>query len=103
MRKRGVVALFATFLLIGGCTPLKESERTVLVSITDFTPYTSRGFLFTPEQYLGDYESVGLIKEYVRPAIRKHDLGSEIDEVHWDVQNIRGKYWEVERLDTKCN
>ena len=32
--------------------------------IVDFTEFTEKGFLFTPEKYLGEYESIGLFNYY---------------------------------------
>ena len=51
-------------LLVGvwSCTPTptfipKVSE----INAVDFTPFTEKGFLFTPNKYTQDYESIGII------------------------------------------
>ena len=36
----------------------------------DFTPYTSKGFLFTPEKYDGQYESIGMITYTTMPGAK---------------------------------
>jgi hypothetical protein len=34
----------------------------------DFRKYTSEGFLITPEKYLGEYESIGVVKYVIVPG-----------------------------------
>jgi hypothetical protein len=53
----------------------------VLISGYDFTSYTERGFLFTPEQYLGDYDAIGLLSLEIIREVKKINYGSkETDE-----------------------
>ena len=33
----------------------------------DFSPYSEQGFLFTPESFIGEYESVGLVNYTITP------------------------------------
>lgn len=47
--------------LASGCKTLSYIPPATTVTGIDFTPYTSQGFMFTPEMYRGDYESVGVI------------------------------------------
>lgn len=48
-----------------------EIEKQVYISSYDFTEYTNKGFLFTPEKYNGEYESIGLIEVEIYPGIEK--------------------------------
>lgn len=58
------IAVFSIILIqIAGCVPINKTiEGGVVRSILDFTEYTDKGFLFTPEKYSGEYESIGLIE-----------------------------------------
>lgn len=63
-----LVLLFFTF----SCTPyLTEFDKEFYEQILDFTKYTSKGFLFTPEQYSGDFESCGIIKLEFWPKVKR--------------------------------
>jgi hypothetical protein len=46
-------------IAVSACSPslIIWEEAQYLVSGYDFTEYSQSGFLFTPEPYLGDYES----------------------------------------------
>jgi hypothetical protein len=48
----------------------------------DFTEYSKQGFLFTPESYNGEYESIGLIEVAFYPPVTKDTL--RINEEKWD-------------------
>lgn len=88
--------LFAAFLLLAGCSSSGyEMEKTVLFSGYDFSKYYQKGFLFTPEQYLGDYESIGLLEVEILPDVRratdsyqgagwKRVASSENMNIYWD-------------------
>ncbi|MDR8390767.1 hypothetical protein NC796_06445 [Aliifodinibius sp. S!AR15-10] len=47
--------------------------RDEVVNVTgyDFSKYTDQGFLITPEQYLEEYQSIGLITVTQWPAVNK--------------------------------
>ncbi|MGB2958217.1 MAG: hypothetical protein WBD30_04980 [Bacteroidota bacterium] len=70
--KRTSLVLFAV-LLLASCASQKESARQIFVRGWDFTPYAEMDFLFTPEQYRGDYEALGLIKLTFYPEVKKFD------------------------------
>jgi len=63
----------AFFLLIGllfliGCgTTIKHYDKEINVYGYDFSKYSKQGFLFTPEKYLGEYESVGILSVEIVP------------------------------------
>ena len=43
------------------------------VKAFDFSKYTDQGFLITPEEYLDDYQSIGIITVTQWPAVHKQD------------------------------
>ena len=61
--KKLIVILLSVILLIS-CTTLKQINNIqpskYLYGI-DFSPFTAKNFLITPEKYLDSYESIGLI------------------------------------------
>jgi hypothetical protein len=48
-----------------------EMQKSVYIYGYDFTPYSEKGFLFTPEGYQGEYESVGIITVEIWPNINR--------------------------------
>lgn len=69
-----ILSLVAIAFLINSCAAgPKTVARDEVINVTgyDFSEYTSKGFLITPEQYLGDYQSIGLITVTQWPAVRK--------------------------------
>lgn len=61
MKKTSI--LFIIGMLLAGCATNRPTAQESVMYPTgyNFTEYTAKGFLFTPEGYTGDYESVGLI------------------------------------------
>ena len=43
------------------CVTVKHIPESEKFAGVDFTKYTTEGFLFTPEKYLGEYESIGMV------------------------------------------
>jgi hypothetical protein len=60
----GVLFIF----ILSGCAELKTINPVENLSIIDFTPYTQKGFLITPEKYSGNYESIGIIDYSFKPG-----------------------------------
>jgi hypothetical protein len=60
-------------IALGACSPslIIWEEVQYLVSGYDFTEYSQRGFLFTPEPYLGEYESMGLVEIVFVPSVHR--------------------------------
>lgn len=60
-------------LMLSGCgsSGTVAREETTIVTGYDFSEYTAQGFLITPEQYLGTYESMGMITVTMWPEVRK--------------------------------
>jgi len=61
-----VLSLFSCKVTETSIIPRKE-----VLSGIDFREYSNKGFLFTPEKYIGDYESIGLISFVIMPEARK--------------------------------
>jgi len=51
-------------------------EERITVSGFDFTKYASKGFLITPEQYLGEYQSIGVINVTIWPSVSESPKAS---------------------------
>ena len=89
-----------SILLIGfwGCSPkLTYVPEKSEVSAIDFTPFTEKGFLFTPNKYLGDYESVGIIYFNYHPEAKL--VEKVIQKSEDDIDNIKTEFWEVAQYD----
>ena len=56
-----LILIAIAVLIFNGCATLKFIPAEEYFMGIDFRPYTEQGFLFTPEKYLGEYESIGLI------------------------------------------
>lgn len=58
----------------------------------DFTKYSKEGFLFTPEKYLGEYESIGMIEYKLIPGAKYLVTKKRYDQTPsnyaWFVENI---------------
>ncbi|NGP76530.1 hypothetical protein G3570_07795 [Balneolaceae bacterium YR4-1] len=69
------VLLLLSFIVpfIYSCSGPQTVARDEVINVTgyDFSEYTDQGFLITPEQYLGDYQSIGLITITQWPAVRE--------------------------------
>lgn len=73
MFKRALALLLFTSFLATSCTGPQTVARDEVINVTgyNFSKYTDQGFLITPEQYLEDYQSIGLITVTQWPAVRK--------------------------------
>ena len=57
-------------LIVGCGAPPKVIPEIQLIIDIDFTEYTQKGFLFTPNAYTANYESIGLITIIYYPEAR---------------------------------
>jgi len=71
--------LFYVFIivLLSGCTTafkiakldeLQEIAEIKNFNSIDFTTYTAKGFFITPEKYMGEYNSIGIVRYEVYPG-----------------------------------
>ena len=83
-------------LLTGCAAPPSIIPERITASGIDFSAYASEGFLFTPNKYGGDYESIGLVQiSYTPKAVF----------VKTEVRGINGQAftrssWMAEPIDT---
>lgn len=78
------IIFFIISLFLLSCSQPREISKQVFVSGYNFTAFTSKGFLFSPEQYLGDYESIGLIEVEIYPGVEKTNSKSDEEENRMD-------------------
>lgn len=69
-----IAIIIVAVLSIAGCSTMKETQRTILASFSDYRPYTIEGFLISPTAYTYNFESVGEIDMIVEPAIVKEKV-----------------------------
>lgn len=65
-------ALMIMFLL--SCSTASKFEKSVYYYNYDFRKYSESGFLITPEKWLGDYESIGIIEIEIWPEVDRTKL-----------------------------
>jgi hypothetical protein len=63
VRKYLSLILLITF----SCARPKHIPGSLSISGINFAPFSKEGFLFTPNKYLGDYESIGIINLFFVP------------------------------------
>ena len=95
------VTLVVLMLVLAGCgtSGVPRSTQTL---VYDFRPYTEQGFLITPEEYQGDYRSVGIIAMEIVPAASKEYAY----EKEWkEYEEVEGTYrqgdWAIEEMSTQ--
>lgn len=105
-----IIVLFLITLLLG-CAEIPKASKVKPISKIpeyislkglDFTPFTEKGFLFTPEKYLGDYESMGLIEfTYRVEANMKQYQLNEVNEQMRSLgfEEIYEYIWEYNEVD----
>ena len=97
---------FILLVLFTGCATLQDPQtstgQTLLYGF-NFTKYTDQGFLFTPEAYLDNYESIGLIRVVVTPRIIQSSKGQNAPgagyKEHKQNANASNIFW-VEEIST---
>jgi len=73
---RVFILIIPLSIFLFSCSTFKETEKQVIVTGYDFTKYTEKGFLFTPEGYLEDYESVGMLSVEILPELKRSGYAS---------------------------
>jgi len=91
IRYTGII--FILYLLGGCATPPDYIPEKLEVNRIDFTAFSEKGFLITPEKYNGDYESMGLITLTFRPFTKRNKIltsgGTEVSNLsHWEMEKI---------------
>lgn len=87
------------FILVG-CVPpgLVEWNGDTYNFGYDFTSYTEKGFLFTPEKYNEPYDAIGLVEILIYPTIREAYTGTQnnLDSDNSRIVQIAGTYYRIE-------
>lgn len=65
---KNLLIVFVAFLLLSCAPAVTKVPRTSQFTGIDFRKYTDSGFLFTPEKYSGEYESIGIVNYKLLPA-----------------------------------
>jgi hypothetical protein len=104
-----IINLLIFFTVLSCVTPKEFEELTFIPRKEsffgiDFTKYSEKGFLITPEKYLGDYESIGLITYEYLPAA-EYKLAGIIENPNFDRRDnssgpefIHLKKWDYEKV-----
>lgn len=73
---RYLLVLILLSFVTNACTGPETVARDETINVTgyDFSEYTDKGFLITPEQYLGDYQSIGLITVTQWPEVKEQEV-----------------------------
>lgn len=102
MNKYQSFLIIPLILFVFSCSAGVEMQRTVISSGYDFRQYTEKGFLFTPEAYFGEYESVGVLDIEISPEVKEVNYeGDEVDnENKWIFLRSTndGSLWKVQRV-----
>jgi hypothetical protein len=64
-----------TVLIFASCATMRLTDQPeyVIPKSFDFRTYAEKGFLFTPESFLGEYSTMGIVEIQFHPAIRYRD------------------------------
>ncbi|MBS3945280.1 MAG: hypothetical protein KGZ42_07275 [Melioribacter sp.] len=65
-----IILVTSIIVVLTSCKNL-EAPKTVDIYLYDFTKYAEKGFLFTPETYNYEYESMGMIYVQIYPEIKR--------------------------------
>ena len=87
--------IFITLLFIYGCMEGYDLNKTVSVYGYDFTKYSAKGFLFTPEPYNGEYKSIGLIEVTIYPPVSRMKIPEPKSFDTWHNQNYKQGEWYI--------
>jgi|WetSurMetagenome_2_1015567.scaffolds.fasta_scaffold00070_3 hypothetical protein len=103
--------LLLSALILASCTPkivLQTIEPSETLYSIDFTPFSKKGFLITPEKYNGQYESLGLVKyeafpggDYMKVGNKSGRLTSQSDRISewqkdpYSLQNVLPRVYDI--------
>jgi len=97
MIKLKIVTFICICFLIGcATTGITFVPKTMNIGIFNFKKYSENNFLFTPHNYLGDYESIGLVSIIISPSAKitkiksphKNGDGSPYYKKVWNVDDM---------------
>lgn len=76
---RRILPILVVAIVLFNCSePPSLIPEKLIASGYDFSEYSEKGFLFTPNEYSGDYESIGLIQLTYSPEARLSTVSEHI-------------------------
>ena len=100
--KKGFLFIVIMTLLTSCLSTLEVVYKKEFLSGIDFRKYTEKGFLFTPEKYKGEYESIGLISYEILPGAKYKTIRKVLypDYSHNGTRShfYKTKKWDVENI-----
>ena len=65
-----LLSLISLTILLYACSAV-QTQKDIRYYAVDFRPHTEKGFLFTPEMYEGQYESIGMLSTVIFPGVKE--------------------------------
>lgn len=95
-----LILILITISVCSCSSSLTESPKIVEVTGFDFTKYTEQNFLFTPEGFSGEYESIGIIRASIFPEVKEAKGLSITKEItkDYNVVSLAGSNWLIEKI-----
>ena len=82
-------------------TNITKIPRVENLSGIDFSKYSQKGFLITPEKYLGNYESIGLIDLILMPGGNLKSNYIPSNSFQNDGMTMLAGYWDIEKINVQ--
>lgn len=67
--------LMSLIPILAACSTWQDIPKSFNTYGYDFRPYTAKGFLFTPEEYKGDYEPIGWFLFTIKDGVTRQKQG----------------------------
>lgn len=93
-----IVCITATMLQSCKTVELSQIPKREIFSGIDFRTYTKSGFLFSPGDYNGNFEAIGIVSFLIMPEANKKKFEKTPDADQWHDPGAIIK-WEVENID----
>ena len=94
-----VLLIIITALAFTACSTLTDIPSYTETIVIDLTQYSNEGFLITPEPYLGEYSSVGMVDISLFPRAKKLSYDRITNDIK-EQYNVQG-VWAVDKIETK--
>ena len=93
-----IVCIVATMLQSCKTVKLSQIPKREIFSGIDFRTYTKNGFLFSPGDFDGNFESIGLVSFLIMPEANKKKVEVNPEADQWRDPGVTYR-WEVENID----
>ena len=96
MRKPIIILGVFISILVCCTAGISFVPKTITIGMFDFKKFSDKGFLFTPHDYSGEYESIGLVSALLLPSAKiiktttgeKSPAGRQVYQKVWDIYKI---------------